>query len=263
MPFTAPIPFAEALQSRDVRAILPTNLSSAQLAEIHGAITERSVVSAKVDSAFYLQSLDDTLRDLIEGKIDLATGRLRLQESLREIGYVASPDEAGLITDFASDQRTNLVLETGADMASGYGSFIQGQDPAILDQFPAQELYRMGPAKVPRNWLAIWVEHGGQVFGARMIARKDSAIWSAISRFGAPYPPFDYGSHMDVRDVDRDTAMQLGIIDRDTQIEPQDRGFNDDLRFEAPALSSALRQALLDSDPRLQFTGDVLAMKAA
>jgi hypothetical protein len=28
----------------------------------------------------------------------------------------------------------------------------------------------------------------------RMIARKDSPIWEALSRFGTPYPPFDFNS---------------------------------------------------------------------
>jgi hypothetical protein len=263
MPFTAPISFAEALQSRDVRSILPTNLTSAELASIETAILERATFSARVTDAGYLATIEDTLRDFIDGKIDLATARLSLQEKLSEIGYQAAPDEFGSITDFASDQRTELVLETGADMASGYGAFIQGQDEAILDQFPAQEFYRAAPAKFPRNWPQIWREHGGEIFGERMIALKNAEIWSAISRFGAPYPPFDYGSHMDVRDVDRDTAISLGLIDRDTQIEPQDRGFNDDLRFDAPAMSAGLRQALLESDPRLQFDNGALTLKAA
>jgi hypothetical protein len=259
--FSAPVSFAEALQSRDVRSILPTNLGSAELAQIQTAIHERAVVSARVNDAGYLQTIDDVLRDYIDGKIDLATARLSLQGKLDESGYLAEPDQFGAITDFASDARTNLVLKTNAQMALGYGQWIQGQDEDVLDQWPAQELFRAAPAKFPRDWESIWKSAGGESYGGRMVALKNAGIWTAISRFGQPYPPFDYGSHMDVRDVDRDTAVELGLIDRDTQIKPDDRGFNDDLRFEAPALSSALKTALLESDDRLAFDGNVLTFK--
>jgi hypothetical protein len=63
-----------------------------------------------------------------------------------------------------------------------------------------------------------------------MIALKNDPIWTKISRFGLPYPPFDFNSGMDLQDVDRDEATQLGLIDRDTQIAPDKRGFNDGLQ---------------------------------
>jgi hypothetical protein len=259
--FSAPISFREARESRQVRSVLPTSLGSAELETIQTAILERATFSARVTSAEYLQEIDDVLRDYIDGKIDLASARAQLKEKLREIGYVAAPGEADSIKDFSSDLRTNLVLRTNAEMAHGYGQWVQGQDPDILDQWPAQELYRGAPAMVPRNWIARWSAAGGSFPGGRMIALKNSGIWPAISRFGAPYPPFDFNSHMVVRDVDRDTAIELGLIDRDTQIAPDDRGFNDDLRFAPAVRSAALRTALTESDPRLTFTGDVLTLR--
>ena len=50
--------------------------------------------------------------------------------------------------------------------------------------------------------------------------RKCGAIWYEISRFGLPYPPFDYRSGMRVRNVDRKTAEALGIISADETVEP-------------------------------------------
>jgi hypothetical protein len=47
------------------------------------------------------------------------------------------------------------------------------------------------------------------------IALKTSPIWTALSAFGHPYPPFDWGSGMDVRDVSADRAIELGLISRD------------------------------------------------
>jgi hypothetical protein len=259
--FSRPIQFSEALQSREIKSVMPTDLGSAQLEEIFASIRERATFSARVTSAEYLQTIDNVLERFVNGDIDLATARLELKEKLDELGYTPTPEDAGGIKDFSSDRRTNLVLNMNADFAQGYGQWLQGQDEAILDQWPAQELYRAAPAKEPRNWPSRWQEAGGEFFGGRMIALKNTEVWTNISRFQVPYPPFDYGSHMDVRDIDRDTAMELGLIDRDTQIAPEDRGFNDDLRVSPELRSDALRQALLESDDRLVFEGDILTMK--
>jgi hypothetical protein len=256
--FSQPVQFSEALQSRELRAILPTSLTSDELSQISGDLLERATFSARVTSAEYLQSIEDVLADFIDGKIDLATARLALKDKLDELGYQPGFGEAGTITDFSSDARINLVLNTNADMAQGYGSWLQGQDTAILDQWPAQELYRAAPAKEPRDWPTRWQDGGGEFFGGRMIALKNDAVWTNISRFQTPYPPFDFGSHMDVRDVDRDAAMDLGLIDRDTQIPPQDRGFNEDLQVSAGIRSDSLRQALTDEG--YSFEGNVLTL---
>jgi hypothetical protein len=259
--FSRPLQFADAQKALGVRSVLQTTLSSADLETIQPQILEHATFTARGTSARYAQEIHDVATELANGTIDQATARLRLKETLDEIGYVPEFGEAGTIKDFRSDLRTNLVLEMNEGMAQGYGQWLQGQDSAILDQWPAQELYRAMEAQQPRDWKARWTAAGGQIFAGRMIALKNEEIWERISRFGTPYPPFDYGSKMDVRDIDRDTAIELGLIDRDTQIEPEDRGFADDLKFTPAVRDSALRQALLESDERLQFDGDVLTFK--
>jgi hypothetical protein len=244
MIFSEPVSFSEALQSREVRSVLPTDWTSAELEQIEAAILERATFSARMTNAEYLQALDDVLADFIAGKIDLATARLELKNKLDELGYSPTPGEEGSIKDFSTDARINLQLNMGADFAQGYGQWLQGQNTVVLDQWPAQELYRAFNRKVPRPWLARWQNAGGNLFNGRMIALKNAGIWTAISRFGTPYPPFDFNSGMSVRDIDRDTAMSLGLIDRDTQIAPQDRGFNDDLQFSPGVRSAALLRAL-------------------
>lgn len=37
-------------------------------------------------------------------------------------------------------------------------------------------------------------------------------MWKNLSRFGSPYPPFDYGSGMGVRNVDREESIAEGVI---------------------------------------------------
>ena len=55
-------------------------------------------------------------------------------------------------------------------------------------------------------------------------------IWSAISRFGNPYPPFDYNSGMGVDDVSYDEALKLGVLPSKHYQPPEEspiKSFND------------------------------------
>jgi len=258
MIFTAPIEFKEAAQSREVRSILPTTLSSAELEEIEAAILERARFSARMNNAEVVQSFDTILEAYDAGRLDLATAQAKLLQAMRDSGIESPEGEAGQITDFLSTARRNLMLTTTSAMAAGYGNWKYNQQPPILDQWPAQELFRAAPARQPRNWYRRWQDAGGQLFDGKMIALRNTDIWTRISRFGTPYPPFDFGSHMRTRLVDRDKSVSLGLIDRDTQVAPQDRGFNDDLRFTPDVRAAALRRVLEEEGYR--FEGDVLTL---
>lgn len=244
MIFSRPIPFAEALDSRRVRSILPTRFRTATLERLAPQLRERAVFSAGVIHAELLQKIDDSVRELIGGEIDQATKRLEIKNLLTRIGYRPRIGEADTILDLSSDERINLQLETNRRLAEGFGSWQQGQDEVVLDEWPAQELFRAESRQEPRNWPSRWRGAGGGFYGGRMIALKNAPVWTAISRFGLPYPPFDFNSGMDVRDVARDEAVRLGLIDADTRVEPQTRGFNDDLAVSPSVRSAALRSAL-------------------
>jgi hypothetical protein len=249
----SPIPFVEALQSRAVKKIFPTSLSSAELENLPAAFRERSMFSARTMNADYLKEIAARVERILHpttqfrddgtpytAGLDQATARSELKDILAKIGYAPDPEEKGTLKDLSSDARLNLVLETNVRMAQGYGYWAQGQDAEVLDLYPAQELYRAEARKEERDWgisaNGRWVtaarEVGDtkaiEVWGStgRMIARKDSGIWVKLSRFGQPYPPFDYNSGMDIRDVDRQTAIDLGVIQKEDQVQPQTRGFD-------------------------------------
>lgn len=254
--FSQPVQFSEAMQRREIQTILPTSLGTAALQRISPDIRERGLFSARTVSAEYLQKVADVLDRIIAGTLDYATGRLELKQKLAELRYSPSPDEKGTLRDLSSDERINLVLKTNAAMAYGYGDWMQGQAPPILDRWPAQELYRAFNRMVPRNWIQRWQDAGGQIFEGRMIALKNTPIWIAISRFGNPYPPFDFNSGMSIRDVTREVARKYGLIDLHTRIAPETRDFNQDLKFSTDIRSQALRQALIDEG--YSFEGGVL-----
>lgn len=247
MLFSSPIPFQDALDSRKVKALLPTALSSAELAKIEPQILERSLFSARTTSAEYLQTVGDNLDEILAGKTDFATSRLDLKKRLGEIGY-APEGVGGGITDLSSDKRINLVLEMNTNFARGYGQWAQTQDEDVLDQFPCQELYRLEARKEPRDWLSRWRGAGGELFEGRMVAKVNDGIWTEISAFGIPYPPFDYNSGMWTRLVSRDEAIDLGMFPggRGMIQTPESRGLNDLLTMSPDIRARALISALVE-----------------
>jgi len=173
------------------------------------------LVSAKVH-----RILEYGLRQLMAGKVDLAAARCEADLAVRELGF---PD----LFDWIDD-----VLSLNAALLSGWRDYTSGLPRAILDHWPAQELYRVYPRPSHRQWNGLdreniidgeppqgrWVEAGGQLYDGRMIALKDSSVWTKISRFGKPYSPFDFDSGMATKGVRRAEAKKFGLIDRDRQI---------------------------------------------
>jgi hypothetical protein len=113
------------------------------------------------------------------------------------------------------------VLDLNSWLRSGWQQYNGSLCGPILDQWPGQELHRAYPRAVHRDWLSRWTKAGGHLYNGKMIALKDDPIWYALSDFQLPFPPFAPDSGMDVRDIDRDTAMKLGLIDRDRQVSPK------------------------------------------
>lgn len=258
--FTTPIDFEDALDSRRVRALLPTSLNSAQLSALRRDLKERAFFSARVTNAEFLQKLDTMIAAILQPRQDAtgatvgennASARVQLKEFLDEIGYTPEPDKEGGIEDLSSDARLDLILDTNVEMAQGYGHFKQGQDEDVLLAFPAQELIRVSDAKEPRDWPERWVRAGGHLYNGRMIARKDDEVWNKLGDpgifndgLGNPYPPFAFNSGMDVVDIARSEAIALGVMADDEFVVPQDRGFNRDLKATPQVRSQSLRSGL-------------------
>ena len=245
MIFSSPIPFREALESRLVRALLPTDLRTDLLATIPSELRERAMFSAGVTDAEFLQRSSDLIDDLLEGRTNRAEARTALKEFMGTLG--ADVDETDL-TDLRSDARLNLILDTNVAMAEGYGQWAQAQDPVALEEYPARELVRVRASRVERDWPSRWLEAGGTFYGNRMIALIDDPIWTAISRFGTPWAPFDFNSGMDTVPVDRDTAEDLGVIAPGAPApRPRDRDFNTDLKVTPEVRDRSLRDALAEA----------------
>lgn len=264
-------PFAEALRKFGERRLKPADLSSSEWADVPLALRDRAFFVARVTNAQILQRFADLAREILDPKtverdgrlvtegMDIPTARLRIKEALAGIGYDPG-DKARTIQDLSSDRRIELVLDQNVQSAQGYGAWLQGQDDDALAAFPAQELFRAEDRAEPRDWRTRWMQAGGQIFGGRMIALKDDPIWTAISAFGAPWPPFDYNSGMWVRDVSRADALSLGLLAPGQTVEPPARAFNADLTASAHGLDPDLLGSLIRTfGDRVRVSGSSVA----
>ncbi len=259
MLFSKPIPFKEAIASRKAKKLLPTTLGSRELAELAPEIRERAMFSARVTDTQFLANADRLINDIVStqgtglGKrtspLSRIEARAELQNYLDSIRYKAPKGKEGTLQDLSSNGRLDLIVDTNVKMAHGYGQFAVQNDPDIIDAIPCLELIRNEPRKEPRtNWPQRFVAAGGALYGGRMIARKDSPVWSNLSRFGLPYPPFDYNSGMGTREIFRREAEELGVIKRSDIVKPQERNLNDNVEASVPkGLSKGLATAVLDA----------------
>ncbi len=198
------------------QSLAPLAMSSAQWSLISSQLRERAFFMAGVQEANILQLFRDAAAAVADGRMSPSEARVTVRRGLSSMGY--SPQAAGVapgsIHDLSSYRRIMLALETNFSMARGWMQHLQYRtDPNV----GGLELFRLFPRKVPRNWALRWAEAAEQVnwqgvaTGAPFIATLDSPIWCALSRFGTPYPPFDFNSGMSTRPVDNRRCRELGL----------------------------------------------------
>jgi hypothetical protein len=237
----------EAVRQWRGRRIMPTGMGSADLRRMGREVREQAVFSARVTNAEFLGELAAVIDDMLDGKINLATGRLRLLRKLKQLGYTPEegfpddvaampPAERGSMQDLSSVQRITLMLETNERMAANYGRMVEGNTPEARHAYPAWELVRLyrrliergSPDSRTAGWEQRWDDAGALVdwegaLRSPMIALKDSPIWDALGggaggyqdTLDNPYPPFAFNSGMAWRAVDRARCLDLGLLEPD------------------------------------------------
>lgn len=217
----------DAFEWASRRGILPSWMGTAELAELVARVQDRAVFSARTTHAVYLQTLKDAIDRLVEGdyKGDEATLRLELKQKLAEIGYDPErgfpgdealgvpPARPGSLQDLSSDRRINLILRTQMELAGGRGQKLRGLSGGALKAFPAWELVRSIPVRVPRAWAERWQAVGGPLRKdadgrTRLMALKTDEIWARLGdraefadALNTDHPPFAFNSGMRWRAV--------------------------------------------------------------
>ena len=268
MIFLAPVPFREALDAHDVKSLLPTSGRTRDLQQLSSSIKRRSLFSATVQSATALQKIGDGASAILAGQADQATVRFGIKQLWQQLGYKPDPEQIGGILDLSSSARIDLQIETNVATARGAGWYEQGQQLDVLDEFPAQELYDTAPGgqvgKDRRSWIDRWIACGGKFLpGGRMVALKNDPIWNALGNpekfpdgLGNPYPPYAFSSKWRVRDIDRDEAIALGLIDENTELLPQPLALDEKLQASPEVRDAGLRREI-EKTGLGRFDGDV------
>lgn len=191
-------------------------MSSTDWDLMDAAIKERAFVSSRVESVRFLDVCRSRIADLLENSRDADGALVSRARVVSDIMHAAR--DAGIargtasLKDPGSYARANVIVDTNAGMAAGYVQAELANSHGARMAFPAQELLRFEDRERPRDWKSRWIAAGGKLYGDRMIALKGDPIWINISRFGQPYPPFDFNSGMGVEDVSYDEAVELGVI---------------------------------------------------
>lgn len=269
---TKPMPLPAAVRRLESKTPVATRLNTAQLQQVELGVLDRAFFSARVEDIRIVAAMQARIADALsltrrDGGAFMSRDKF-INDMRAFLG--AAPGDSGDLTDITSSKRLGLIYDMNVEEAREYGRWLAGQDPVLLAAYPCRELVRVESRVVPRGWRkgpggliampeeswpARWQANGGRFFAGRMIARVDDPIWSAISRFGRPWPPFDFMSGMGLVDVDVDEAERLGVITPGESPPPPDRrGFNDGLQASLPdATPEALAQL------RRSFGSDIAA----
>lgn len=247
MQFVKPMPFTEAVEKLGDKTPIGSALKSSQWREVPVALRERAMFSATIENARFLQRAKDTLGDFLTGaREQLPFGEVALKAGSRadfvkqmqdfaiaEGMGPLDPKEAGTLKDIRSQRRLELIFDTQIRQAQDYGNWKQGMDPDLLDQWPAQRFIRVVDVVKPRP---LHQQNEGVV---RL--KTDLDFWIGMNvDFHLPYGPWGYNSGMDVEDVSRDEAEQLGLIKPSQKVRPADRELNDRLQASIRGLDPEL-----------------------
>lgn len=261
----APMSLDAAVALLESRTPVASALSSEQWSQMALGLRERAFFISKLENLRVVAGAQAMTRDALSmadnGRMDRSLFSAKMRDLLG-----AAPGDSGELTDHASHRRHRLIYDMQTTEAREAARWQTGQNPGILDAFPAQELIREETRGEPRDWPGRWADAGGSFYDGRMIALKSDPIWEKISRFGRPWPPFDFGSGMGLRDIDRDEAGAMGLIKPGESARPVEADFNAKLEASVPEATPALldgfKQVFGDqvsvSENRIRWMPDVL-----
>ena len=240
----------KAVSRFEGRRAAPSTRTSAEWERVAPALREKCFFSARVNDAEVLgkmreligKAVDSSKRNPNEALVSQDKFISEMKSFLASRGYTMGGSK---LTDITSRRRLGLIYDMNIQEAREYARYVRGQDADALDMYPAQEFVRVESRRVPRtDWPTRWRAAGGKIRGGRMVALKSDPVWTNLSRFGRPYPPFDYGSGMGVEDIDREEAVELGLLPDD---EPADEIPDFDIALEAEVSLDRIPEDMVDS----------------
>lgn len=271
----------EAVEKLAAKSPVGSTLRTKDWERVPLALRERAQFSAGVESARLLQDIQDRLlAEVKQEREQLADGKTatfsrddfinRIRERARELGVDTVQDESerGGIKDITSIPRLGLIHDLQMAQASGFATYKLDQTEGALLLYPAQRLSASTAANPRKDWFSRWQEAGRAVgwqgaLPTDFVALKTSPIWAALSRFGTPWPPFDFGSTRELEDVDWDTALELGLVKPEEPPQPVVAEFNEGMEASAAGLDERTKAELKELlGDKIAFDGDAVRWAA-
>jgi hypothetical protein len=235
-----PLPLKTAAARLKAKTVVASTLRSAQWSDAPQQIRDASFFSSRVAWANLLnREKSDLVANLERMKktyapsATAAGGEMFVSRSsfirdqrkfLKESGYQLAQGAAASrdVRDITSAARLGMIFDVQTGHAKGFTRRkLDSDNPLFLNAWPAKELVRIDARAKPRDWATIWAEARASIpdpesatesSSGRLAALKTSTIWTAISDFGLPYPPYKFGSGMGDRMLRRSEAIALGIM---------------------------------------------------
>lgn len=257
-------PLEDAVQFHGGKTPVASILKTAEWQTVPAQLRNSAQFSAGVNSARVVQEIQEGIGNILShyrnaaGALTDRSGFIRDLTGLAEReGLTPLPEKKGGLEDITSNARAELIYQQQVGQAYGFADRKAAMDEDALDAAPAQELVRIREARVPRDWPSRWHQAGGRFFGDRMIALKTDGIWARISRFGNPWPPYDFNSGMWVEDVLRPEAEALGVIVPRAKLFAEPLSLENNLQMSVATLGDTFRALLSQMfGNQISFTGE-------
>lgn len=206
-----------------------------------------------VEPGVILSEFEDKAAKVASGALSYEEAQQAIRETLRQQGYRPPATGQGGIRDLSSWVRIQVVMETNAAMAHGYRNWYnwtQDEDTAAF------KFYRSQGREDPRYWAERWnraraglEEEATEAVSSGFIrgetvgyALASSDIWIRLSRFGTPYPPFDYLSGMNIAPIGAEEARAAGLDV--SRVRPAPASFNATLESNAQGVTDANKKKI-------------------
>lgn len=271
-------PLKDAVDMLSGKVPVGSGMSSREWEDLHAEIKLRSMFAARVENEHILAEMQSRLQVRIElakkdGRtMDRGVFIEEMREELRKFVYKRGDAKRGSLRDLKSTRRLGLIWDMNLAQAQGYAKWKGDMAPDILDAVPAQELIRVRAKVEIRDWPLVWADHGGKFYGepgpdypgapGRMIALKTDPIWRYISRFKTPWPPYDWGSGMGLKNVRRAQAEALGVLAPGATLIPLAAPFNAGHEMSAKGVPESGRESLRSAfGDAIRFDGDRILLQ--
>lgn len=207
--------YNQALASFMLRKTVAIAMSMDEWIALPADLSQRLFVMVGVSDRRILGRFRQGIEDLISGQKGQVEVEKELHMWLQSIGYIPPDGQIGRFDDLSSLERINFELRHNRDMARGHAQWVRKQ--TAIRAFPCQRFVRISQRMEPRDWDVRWNEAKARtadvpgVHPTEKVALLNHPIWTELSRFRQPWPPFDFGSGMGVESVSRSEAKELGF----------------------------------------------------